>query len=184
MKHSVRVNSTSDVAKLFLVLGVARIALGCIFLWGFFDKLFGLGFATCRNTDTGSVQVMCGDAWLNGASPTASFLQFATDGPLKDIFQSMVGNPVVDWLFMLALLLIGLALILGIGVRIAVMSGSLFMLILWSSMLLPANNPLIDEHIIYILLLVAIYYANDQQRLGLGAWWRNQPMVRRYTFLH
>ena len=28
------------------ILGLLRISIGLIFLWAFFDKLFGLGFAT------------------------------------------------------------------------------------------------------------------------------------------
>ena len=92
-----------------------RIGLGWIFLWAFIDKVFGLGFAT-----------EAGKHWLTGASPTMGFLKFGTKGPLAGVFQAMAGSPVVDWLFMLGLLLIGLALILGIGMKIAVVNINLF----------------------------------------------------------
>lgn len=169
--------------RLAYTIAATRISIGFIFIWGFFDKLFGLGFSTCRDTQTGTVDVMCSAAWANGASPTAGFLQFATDGPLQTAFQSLTGNPFVDWLFMLGLLLIGAALILGIGITVAVISGSLLMIMLWSSMLLPENNPIIDEHIIYILALWSIYFANDVQRAGLGRWWQKQSVVKKYSFL-
>jgi thiosulfate dehydrogenase [quinone] large subunit len=91
-----------------------RIGMGWLFLWPFLDKLFGLGFTTAPE-----------DAWIAGGSPTFGYLKFATSGPLAPIFQSLAGNPVVDWLFMLGLLLIGLALISGIGVSIAAYAGAL-----------------------------------------------------------
>src|SRR5690606_11460400 len=105
------------------VWGLARIGLGFIFLWAFVDKLVGLGFSTCRDAVSGSVEVMCERAWLNGGSPTGGFLQFGTDGPFADFYQGLAGNTLIDWLFMMGLLGIGLALILGIGMRIAVVSG-------------------------------------------------------------
>jgi hypothetical protein len=43
-----------------------RIALGLTFLWAFFDKLFGLGFSTCRDASTNVVTVMCEQSWYQG----------------------------------------------------------------------------------------------------------------------
>jgi hypothetical protein len=63
------------------VLAVARISLGLTMLWAFFDKLWGLGFSTCRDAKTGVVTQMCSKAWVNGGSPTTSFLKFAAKGP-------------------------------------------------------------------------------------------------------
>ena len=85
-----------------------RIGLGIIFLWGFFDKLFGLGFNTPPD-----------QSWLAGSSPTFGYLNFATYGPFAGLMKGMAGNPVVDLLYMAGLLLIGLSLILGIGVVVA-----------------------------------------------------------------
>lgn len=78
-----------------------RFALGFTLLWAFLDKTFGLGRATAPDK-----------SWMAGGSPTAGFLKNAVQGPLADFYHSLAGNPVVDWLFMLGLLLIGLALIL------------------------------------------------------------------------
>lgn len=161
----------------------ARIALGLTFLWAFFDKLFGLGFATCRNPDTGVVITMCEKAWVNGGSPTTSFLKFATKGPLADFYQSLVGNAFVDILFMAGLGLIGLALIAGIGIRIATISGVLLLLMMWSSMLLPENNPLIDDHIIYAIVLLGILSSNGKQKWGLRRFWVARPIVKRLPIL-
>lgn len=161
----------------------ARIALGITFLWAFLDKLFGLGFATCRDAKTDVVATMCEKAWINGGSPTEGFLQFATKGPLADLYQSMAGNPLVDILFMAGLGLIGATLILGIGIRVAAVSGAIMMIMMWSATLLPANNPLIDEHIIYAIVLLGILSANKNQKWGLRELWVKQSLVKRFPII-
>lgn len=161
----------------------ARIALGFTFFWAFLDKLFGLGFSTCRDAQADSVTIMCEKAWINGGSPTDGFLQFATKGPLADLYQSLAGNPLIDALFMAGLGLIGITLILGIGIRIATVSGVLLMLMMWSSMLLPENNPIIDDHIIYSIVLLGILSANKNQKWGLRNWWIKQPLVKRFPII-
>ena len=149
-----------EANKTRYIWAALRIAMGWLFLWAFLDKLFGLGFATKP-----------GAAWLAGGSPTAGFLANATSGPLASLHQSMAGNAAVDLLFMLGLLGLGVALILGIGVQIAGYAGTLFVLLLWSARLPPANNPIMDEHIIYALVLVGLAMVRAGQWVGLGRWW-------------
>lgn len=165
------------------MLGLVRIALGSIFLWAFADKLWGLGFTTCANPETGATDYMCGSAWLQGGSPTEGFLSFATDGPFAEFYQGLAGNPFVDWLFMLGLLGIGLALIFGVAMRIATISGALMMLMMWTAVLPPEHHPAVDDHIIYALVLAALYVANDNQKLGLGKWWQQTSFVQKYPIL-
>lgn len=160
-----------------------RISLGLIFLWAFFDKLFGLGFSTCRDAKTNVVATMCDKAWINGGSPTDGFLKNGTKGPLADYYHNLAGKQWVAWLFMTGLLLLGLALVLGIGLRIAAITGSILMLKMWAAALPPANNPVIDDHIVYIFALFAIALANGEQKLGLGNWWAKQKMVSKYPIL-
>jgi len=47
-----------------------------------------------------------------------------------------------DWLFMIGLLGIGLALVLGFTMRIAASAGVAMLVLMWSAVLPPANNPL------------------------------------------
>lgn len=171
----------NDKSQYFWAL--ARIGLGLTFLWAFMDKLFGLGFATCRDVKTEAVTVMCEKAWVNGASPTMGFLKFATKGPFADVFQAMAGNTFVDVLFMTGLLLIGLALLLGIGMRIATISGAMLLMLMWVSMLFPENNPIIDEHVIYSIVLLGLLYSNKNQVWGLRSWWVKQSLVRQFSIL-
>jgi thiosulfate dehydrogenase [quinone] large subunit len=139
---------------------VARISLGWIFFWAFIDKLFGLGFATPAD-----------NAWLAGGSPTAGYLGFAVSGPFSGLYNSLAGNPVIDWLFMLGLFGVGLGLILGVGMKIASYGGVMMMLLMWSSNLPPANNPILDDHIIYAVLLVGLAAVKAEYTWGLGKWW-------------
>lgn len=162
---------------------MARITLGLTFLWAFFDKLLGLGFATCRDAKTDTVVMLCEKAWVNGGSPTTGFLKFAAKGPLAPFYQSLAGNVFIDVLFMAGLLLIGFALVAGIGMRLATVSGILLLMMMWSSLLLPENNPLIDEHIIYSILLLGLLAANKRQVWGLRNWWIKQPLVKRLPIL-
>ncbi|HTE57829.1 MAG TPA: hypothetical protein VK694_03710 [Verrucomicrobiae bacterium] len=165
------------------VWALLRISLGAIFLWAFVDKLFGLGFATCRDAATGSVTTMCSKAWIEGGSPTIGFLKFGTSGPLAEFYQTLAGNTFIDWLFMIGLLSIGVALILGIGVRIATITGSLLLLMMWGAVLPPENNPVLDDHIIYIFVLAGIYRTNGTQAWGLRTWWVKQNVVKKFSIL-
>ena len=152
--------------------GLLRIFMGWIFFWAFIDKVFGLGFTTEPEK-----------SWLVGGSPTMGFLKFGTKGPLAQIFQSIAGNGFVDWLFMLGLLLIGLSLILGIGMKIATKSGSLLMLLMYLAAMPPEHNPIIDEHLVYILVLLNLKLNNAGNHLGLGNRWSNTTLVQKYPIL-
>jgi thiosulfate dehydrogenase [quinone] large subunit len=149
-----------------------RLVLGWTLFWAFLDKLFGLGYATASNS-----------SWLNGGSPTAGYLKFATSGPLSGFWNGLSGNSVVDALFMLALLAIGLAVILGIGTKISGISGALLMLMLWSTTLPPANNPIVDEHIVFLLVFLGMVLVKPGRWWGMGKWWANTALVKRYPIL-
>ncbi len=130
-------------AKSFFVL--ARIALGIEFLWAFFDKLLGLGFAT-----------KFADAWVRGGSPTTGFLKFGVHGPFANFFHSLSGQVWVDWLFMAGLLGIGIALTFGIFAKAGAWCGALMLTLMWLALFPPENNPIFDEHLIYTLFLVGV----------------------------
>lgn len=155
------------------ILGIIRICLGWVFFWAFTDKTFGLGFATESSR-----------SWVNGGSPTEGFLKFGTKGPFADFYQGLAGNPIVDWLFMIGLLFIGLSLIFGIGIRIASYSGALMLVLMYTAgFILPENNPLIDDHIIYALVLIYIAHMNAGDYLGFGKKWSNTKLVKNNNLL-
>jgi thiosulfate dehydrogenase (quinone) large subunit len=165
------------------VAAALRIGLGWIFLWAFVDKLLALGFSTGKDAKTGVVDAFGPAAWVNGGSPTKGFLSFATTGPLAGFYRSFAGAGWADWLFMLGLLGIGLALMLGVAPRIATVSGVAMLVMMWSAALPPENNPVLDDHLIYALTLVALLLCGSDKTLGLGQRWAHLPLVSRHAAL-
>ena len=165
------------------VLAIVRVVVGVEFLWAFLDKTFGLGYAT-----------PAARAWINGGSPTKGFLSNVAVGPLAGTFHAWAGAAWADWLFMLGLLGIGIALIFGIGLRIAALSGTLMMVMMWAAewplaKLTSAGeptmsvNPIVDYHIIYALALIALAFTYAGHTWGLGKLWARLPFVHRYRWL-
>lgn len=151
-------------------LGLLRVAVGFIFLWAFFDKLLGLGFATTPEK-----------SWLSGGSPTLGYLKNATYGPLADFFQSLAGNPLVDILFMLGLLGVGVAFVLGIALRFASFAGAAMLVMMYLSAFPPKNNPLIDDHIIYAILMLAL--GTIESKSAISKWWSKTTIAETFPFL-
>jgi thiosulfate dehydrogenase [quinone] large subunit len=154
-----------------VVWAVTRIALGFVFLWAFVDKVFGLGYATPAER-----------AWVNGGSPTTGFLG-GVEGPMAGIFNAIAGQGWADWLFMLGLLGIGVALIAGVALRIAAASGVVMLVLMWMASLPIPNNPFLDDHLVYALVLVGLAAAHAGRTFGLGRTWEKFSIVDRYPVL-
>ncbi len=163
-------------------LAVLRIATGFVFLWAFLDKTFGLHYSTPSNK-----------AWIHGGSPTKGFLSSVQVGPLRSTFHSIAGDTWVNWLFMLGLLGIGVALVAGIALRIAAISGVLLLAMMWlaefplaqhthAGAASGSTNPLIDYHIIYAIALVVVAATYAGNTWGFGRFWARLPFVGRHRW--
>ena len=155
-------------------LALTRLGTAVVFLWPFADKLFGLGYATPRER-----------AWLSGAAPTQGYLHNGAQGPLSSTFAAMAG-PVTDWLFMLGLLGVGVALALGIGLRVAAVSGGLLFGLLWLSQwpfAAGSNNPVVDQHVLVVLVLAVLATTFSGDTWGLGSRWAATSLVRSAPWL-
>jgi len=173
-------------ARTNVIWALLRLSMGWTFFWAFLDKLFGLGFASCVDKKTMQYLGMLCDkgTWLTGGSPTMGFLKFSSKGPFAGFFQGLAGNAAVDWLFMLGLALIGLALLLGIGVRIAGYSGALMLVLMYTAGFIPpTNNPFLDEHILNAIICIGLVRSRAGQYWGLGGWWSGTSLVRRFPIL-
>jgi thiosulfate dehydrogenase [quinone] large subunit len=84
---------------------------------------------------------------------------------------------------MLGLLGIGVALTLGITMRIAAAAGALLMVMMWSVVLPPDNNPFMDDHLIYAQVLVLLALTSAGRTLGFGKMWERIPFVARHGIL-
>lgn len=159
---------TPTAARLMAAL---RIATGLVFLWAFVDKLFGLGYATSG-----------AQAWIHGGSPTKGFLGSVDAGPFAGTLHSWAGQPWADWLFMIGLLAIGVAVIAGAGLRLSAVTATVMMLLMWvaewplarftdAGKATQSTNPIIDYHILYALVLIVLAAAYAGNTWGLGRRW-------------
>ena len=135
-----------------------RIAMAWIFAWSGFDKLV---------TDFSA----------------AGFLTNATTGPLAGWFQSLgrndlaldVINPLVIW----GQILIGLALATGLFTRFALFWASAMIMMFYLAQFPPANNPFMDEHLVYIIVFVLLGALAAGRILGLDVVVERLPWVRK-----
>ena len=166
-------------------LAVLRIATGFVFLWAFLDKTFGWGYATPS-----------AKSWINGGSPTKGFLSSVDVGPgwLQTFFHNIAGDGWTNWLFMLGLLGVGLAFVLGIGMRVAAGATIAMMAFMWlaewplakttgAGEASGSSNPITDYHVIYALSGVVLALSYAGHTWGLGRWWASLPIVQKNRWL-
>ena len=173
---------TSPAAR--KALAALRIGFGLTFLWAFVDKLLALGFHTGYDQD-GNLDRFGPAAWVNGGSPTEGFLAFGVnpESPFASLFNGLAGSVLIDWLFMLGLLSIGVALTLGIGMRFAGVAGALLYLMMYAAVMVPENNPVFDDHLLGAITVVVLALTLAGDTLGAGKAWARTHLVRQYPFL-
>lgn len=173
---------TATVTRAHVFAGL-RLLTGFVFLWAFFDKTFGWGYATPS-----------GKGWIDGGSPTKGFLSGVAAGPMESTFHDWAGAGWANWLFMLGLLGIGLALVGGVALRLAAVAGTAMMALMWIAEWPPAKalsdgspsmstNPFADYHLIYAVVLIALAVASAGTTWGLGNAWAKLPLVRDHAWL-
>jgi len=135
-----------------------RLTMGWIFLWSGMDKLV---------TDFSA----------------SGFLVNATQGPLGGWFQDLgrnqtaldVINPLVIW----GQILIGTTLVLGLFTRAGLFWGAVMVMMFYLAQFPPANNPFMDEHLVYILIFGLLGALGAGRILGVDAWIERIPWVKR-----
>ncbi len=163
-------------------LAILRITVGLTFVWAFLDKTFGLGWSTTS-----------AKAWVNGGSPTKGFLSNVEAGPFASTFHSFAGATWANWLFMIGLAGIGTALVAGVAVRSAAVSGSVLLGLMWVAQWPLARhvtggaptgstNPLIDSHVITALVLIVVAMTYASTTWGLGKRWARLPFVSHHRW--
>ena len=100
---------------------------------------------------------------------------------MEQLLQHLVNGLVLGGTY--ALLGIGLTLILGIGMRVGAISGALLLMLMWSAELPLDNNPFVDDHVIYALVLVMLVLAGAGYTIGLGKRWERIPFVAKHGWL-
>jgi thiosulfate dehydrogenase [quinone] large subunit len=164
-------------------LAATRTLLGFVFLWAFFDKAFGWGYAT-----------PAAKSWVNGGSPTKGFLKGVSAGPMESTFHSWAGNGLVDWLFMLGLLGIGIGLVSGVALKLTAAAGTAMMAFMWiaewplarhtsAGAATMSSNPIVDYHVMFAAIMIALAVSAAGTAFSLGRLWARLPFVSRNGWL-
>ncbi len=105
------------------------------------------------------------------------------EGTFADLFSGMAGSTFVDYLNAYGLLLIGIAIILGVLVRWSALWGAAMMLLYWLASFPPEHAYVIDDHIVYALVLVLLAAAGAGRVWGLDKSIEDSGLVKSNPWL-
>lgn len=75
----------------------------------------------------------------------------------------------------------GSLLILGIASRLPAIGSMIWMVPFYTAPAIwPENNPFLDDHVVYAIILAGIAYVGAGRYLGLGGWWEGTTVARRF----
>ena len=141
-------------------VGILRISMGWLMLYAGLTKVFNPSWSAA--------------GYLNNAKTFPEFFRWFASPEILPIT-----NLINEW----GLTLLGVSLILGIGVRLSSTFGVLLMLLYYFPALefpyAGANSYIIDDHIIYALILVYFAEARAGRVWGLDKWFVNLPIFRK-----
>lgn len=140
-----------------------RVSLGWMFFWAGITKVI--------NPEWSAV------GYLNGAKVFTGFYQWLAGSSALPLT-----NFVNEW----GLTLLGVSLILGIGVRLSSALGALLMLLYYIPLGFPYPNPnsfIVDQHIIYIFVLLYFSTVRPGRVWGLENWCSNLPICSKFPRL-
>jgi|SRR3989344_4637617 len=145
-------------------LFVLRVAMGWVMLYAGVTKVIDPSWTSV--------------GYLKGAKTFTSFFQwFLQPGVL----------PTTDFINEWGLTLLGVSLILGIGVRLSSVLGAVLMMLYYFPVLtFPVILPhsyIIDDHVIYALVLLFFAAARAGRVYGLENWCSNLPICRNFPGL-
>ena len=152
-------------------LAAFRILVGWLLLWGFLDKMFGLGYKTPS-----------GMGMIDGASPS-SFVNYVSGGIFGDLFNDIGGNLTVDIVFMAGLLILGILLIIGAVSKLTTVMTMVFMVVMFTIHVPPEDNILIDFRIVLMIGIPAVYWLGGFDKLSISHWWCSTALVKRFPIL-
>ncbi len=145
------------------ILFLLRVALGCLYLYAGMSKVLAPGWSA--------------GGYLLGAKSFAGFYGWLAQ-PAVIPYVSLAN----EW----ALTLLGISLVLGLGVRLSAPLGALLMALYYLPLSFPyvnANSFIVDEHVIYGLVLLFLAAAQAGKVWGLDTWCAKLPICAKYPKL-
>lgn len=150
-----------------------------------------MGWTLFQGGVTKLITYLDGDPETNWTA--AGFLANAIPegNPFMGMWGGMAGDPLIDLLVMWGLTLTGLGLMLGALVRWNAFWGAVIMLFFWAASLeggllegLPlANGWVIDDHIVYAMLLFGLGAIGAGRILGIDAYLEDTEIVNNNAWL-
>jgi len=67
--------------------------------------------------------------------------------------------------------------------RLAAIAGAVMYVLMWTVVLPPENNPVLDDHLLGAITVVALALLSAGDTWGLGRWWSRTPLVERSPIL-
>jgi thiosulfate dehydrogenase [quinone] large subunit len=67
--------------------------------------------------------------------------------------------------------------------RLAAIAGATMYVLMWTVVLPPENNPVLDDHLLMAITIVALALLNAGNTWGLGHWWSKTSLVERNPVL-
>lgn len=142
-----------------------RISMGWVFLFAAIRQI--------PNPDWSAV------GFLSGATTFPAFFELMATPPFLPII-----NALIPWVH----LLIGLALILGIGVRLGAIAGAALMFLYYlprlDGFMVGPNNFIVEYHLVYTFAIVYLAAVHAGRVFGLEGWLANRPETRGYLEQH
>ena len=146
------------------ILFLLRISMGWLMLYAGITKIADPNWTAA--------------GYLKGAKTFTGLFQWFTQPGLL---------PIVNFINEWGLTLLGISLILGIGVRLSSLLGFFLMLLYYFPVLefpyIKPHSYIIDDHIIYALVLLYFAAIKAGRAYGLENWCQNLPICRRYPKL-
>ncbi|WP_259519276.1 DoxX family protein [Halanaeroarchaeum sp. HSR-CO] len=105
--------------------------------------------------------------------------------PLSGVF-AFLGESLawlLDPLLVWGLVVVGAALIFGVAVRLSAAIGVAILSLLWAASLPLGNAFLVDQHVVYIFVLFALWTFGAGRIVGLDAYFESHPAVKRRPWL-
>jgi thiosulfate dehydrogenase [quinone] large subunit len=140
-----------------------RISFGWMFLYAGVTKILDPAWSAA--------------GYIGGASTFAGFYQWMLSPAIL---------PAINFLNEWGLLLLGLALILGLFVRLSSFLGIVLMLLYYFALSFPfpnAHSLIVDEHVIYVAGLLVLLSTHAGKFWGLDPWLAKQSAVAKMPWL-
>lgn len=142
-----------------IVLALTRVSLGWVMFYAGITKIMNPNWSA--------------SGYLKGAKTFSGFYTYLTDPSILPVI-----NFVNEW----GLTLLGISLILGIGVRLSSVLGAVLMLMYYFPSLdfpkIGTTAYIIDEHIIYALVMIYFATVRDSRGYGLEDWFSRTFLSR------